>query len=73
MFTARYPLSPYIKQTCFVFKGLIQDCFVLFKGPAADATDALQPEGLLCNPVVKRKMQMMSFFFHFNEAVVERN
>jgi hypothetical protein len=23
VFTARYALSPYIKQTCFVFKGLI--------------------------------------------------
>jgi hypothetical protein len=28
------------------------------KGPAADATDAPQPYGLLCNPVMK----MISFF-----------
>jgi hypothetical protein len=32
----------------------------LVKGPAADATDALQPEGLLFNHVMKMKM---TFFF----------
>jgi hypothetical protein len=31
------------------------------EGPAADATDAPQPLGLLCNPVMK----MISFFFSF--------
>ena len=32
--------------------------FFWVKGPAADATDAPQPWGLLCNPVMK----MISFF-----------
>jgi hypothetical protein len=36
VFTARYALSPYIKQICFVFKGLI----VFIKGP---------DKGLFCN------------------------
>jgi hypothetical protein len=42
-----------------------------FKGPAADATDAPQPWGLLCNPV----MMMISFLFVFpcNGAPVEWN
>jgi hypothetical protein len=31
------------------------------KGPATDATDAPQPWGLLCNPVMK----MISFFSFF--------
>jgi hypothetical protein len=31
--------------------------FCVVKGPAADATDAPQPSGLLCNPVMK----MISF------------
>jgi hypothetical protein len=34
------------------------DPFFLVNGPAADATDAPQPRGLLCNPVMK----MISFF-----------
>jgi hypothetical protein len=41
--------------------------FIFFfnkKGPAADATDAPQPKGLLCNPVMKRKMIN---FFHFSK------
>jgi hypothetical protein len=37
--------------------------FFVVKGPAADATDAQQPRGLLCNPVMK----MISFFFHFSK------
>ena len=32
--------------------------FFVVKGPAADATDAPQPSGLLCNPVMK----MINFF-----------
>jgi hypothetical protein len=32
------------------------------KGPAAQATDAPQPEGLLCNPVMKMKRKIISFF-----------
>ena len=38
--------------------GVYLVAFVLLKGPAADATDALQPWGLLCNPVMK----MVRFF-----------
>jgi hypothetical protein len=36
--------------------------FLVVKGPAADATDAPQPGGLLCNPVVKMTMRMMIIF-----------
>jgi hypothetical protein len=44
--------------------------FFVVKGPAADATDAPQPRGLLCNPVMK----MISFFFFpCNGAQVEWN
>jgi hypothetical protein len=32
----------------------------MLKGPAADATDASHPQGLLCNPVMK-----MNFFLCF--------
>jgi hypothetical protein len=42
--------------------------FFVVKGPAADATDAPQPSGLLCN----RVMKMISFFsFPCNGAPVE--
>jgi hypothetical protein len=45
--------------------------FLVVKGPAADATDAPQPWGLLCNPVMK----MSNFFpvFPCNGAPVEWN
>jgi hypothetical protein len=44
--------------------------FCVVKGPAADVTDAPQPWGLLCNPVMK----MISFFlFPCNETPVEWN
>jgi hypothetical protein len=33
------------------------------KGPAADATDALQPWGLLCNPMMKMKMIIIFVLF----------
>jgi hypothetical protein len=36
--------------------------FFCVKGPAADATDAPQPYGLLCNPVMKIKDDQV---FHF--------
>jgi hypothetical protein len=35
--------------------------FCVVKGPAADATDAPQPWGLLCNPVMKM-ISIFSFF-----------
>jgi hypothetical protein len=35
--------------------------FLVVKGPAADATDALQPGGLLCNPMMKMKMMIIIF------------
>jgi hypothetical protein len=42
------------------------------KGPAADGTDAPQPQGLLCNPVMKVKRNMISFFiFPSHGAPVE--
>jgi hypothetical protein len=37
--------------------------FFVVKGPAADATDAPQPKGLFCNPVMK-----MIRFFHFSQV-----
>ena len=48
--------------------------FFVKQGPAADATTAPQPWGLLCNPVMKRKM-ISSFFFIFpsNGAPMEWN
>jgi hypothetical protein len=65
VFTARYALSPYIKQIRFVFKGL------MMKGPLADATDAPQPWGLLCNPMMKMKMMIIFFPSPGNGAPVE--
>ena len=48
--------------------------FFAVKGPAADATDAPQPQGLLCNPVMKIKRKIISFFiFPSNGAPVEWN
>jgi hypothetical protein len=42
------------------------------KGPAAEATDAPQPEGFLCNPVMKMKRKMIIFFiFPSNGTPVE--
>jgi hypothetical protein len=42
--------------------------FCVVKGPAADATDAPQPSGFLCNPTMK----IISFFvFLCNGAPVE--
>jgi hypothetical protein len=37
--------------------------FLVVKGPAADATDALQPWGLLCNPMMKKKMIIIFVLF----------
>jgi hypothetical protein len=37
--------------------------FFVEKGPAAEATDAPQPWGLLCNPGMKMKRKMISFSF----------
>jgi hypothetical protein len=43
--------------------------FLVVKGPAADAMDAPQPWGLLCNPVMK----MVSFFSFFCVMVQRSN
>jgi hypothetical protein len=43
---------------------VMNSIFFLLKGPAADATDAPQPEGLLCNPM-RKMMKMTSFFSAF--------
>ena len=37
--------------------------FFVKKGTAAEATDAPQPEGLLCNPVMKTKRNVIVFFY----------
>jgi hypothetical protein len=48
--------------------------FLVVKGPAADATDALQPWGFLCNPMMKMKMIIIFFCpFPSNGAPVEWN
>jgi hypothetical protein len=49
--------------------------FLVVKGPAADATDAPQLWGLLCNPVMKMTMMMIIIFCPFpsNGAPVEWN
>jgi hypothetical protein len=49
--------------------------FLVVKGPVADATDAPQPWGFLCNPVMKMMMMMITIFcpFHSNGAPVEWN
>jgi hypothetical protein len=47
-------------------------CVFVVKGPAAEATDAPQPGGFLCNPVIRMKRKMISFFvFPCNGAPVE--
>jgi hypothetical protein len=49
--------------------------FLVVKGPAADATDAPQPWGFLCNPVMKMTMMIILFFCPFpsNGAPMEWN
>jgi hypothetical protein len=47
--------------------------FVCVKGPAADATDASQPWGLLCNPVMKMERKMIFFISPSNGTPVEWN
>jgi hypothetical protein len=37
------------------------ELFLMVKGPAADATDAPQPRGLLCNHIMKMKMIIIFF------------
>jgi hypothetical protein len=49
---------------------LLLGIFFVVKGPAADATDALQPWGLLCNPVIKT---INFFVFARNGTPVEWN
>jgi hypothetical protein len=44
-------------------------CVCMVKGPSADATDALQPWGLLCNPM----LTICFFVVPFNGALVEWN
>ena len=41
------------------------------KGPAAEATDAPQPKGFLCNPVMKTKDHQFFFIFTSNGTPVE--
>jgi hypothetical protein len=49
-------------QQCAIYSRVYQAFFFVVKGPAADATDAPQPWGFLCNPVMK--MTMMIIIFH---------
>jgi hypothetical protein len=52
---------------------ILTNSFSVVKGPAADATDAPQPGGLLCNPMRKRKMIIICCPFPSNGAPVEWN
>ena len=52
-------LESQIRCTCNTI--FVKSFFFVEKGPAADATDAQQPWGLLCNPVMK----ILSFFPFF--------
>jgi hypothetical protein len=56
----------YVNQRKIVF-------FLVVKGPAANATDALQPWGLLCNPMMKMQMMIIFCPFPSNGAPVEWN
>jgi hypothetical protein len=47
--------------------------YLVVNGPAADATDALQPWGLLCNPVMKMRMMIIFCPFPSNGAPMEWN
>jgi hypothetical protein len=47
--------------------------FLVVKGPAADAADALQPWGFLCNPVMKMMMIVIFCPFPSNGAPAEWN
>jgi hypothetical protein len=53
------------EEACFVVVVVV--VVVMVKGPSADATDAPQPSGLLCNSVMK----MISFIFPSNGTPVE--
>jgi hypothetical protein len=46
--------------------------FFVEKGPAAEAKDAPQLQGFLCNPVMKMKRKMTSFFFYFSQVMEHR-
>jgi hypothetical protein len=52
---------------------MIFEFFLMVKSPAADATDALQPWGLLCNPMMKMKMMIIFCPLPSNGAPVEWN
>jgi hypothetical protein len=41
---------------------LLNEFFLVEKGPAAEATDAPQPEGLLCNPCHEDEEKDSQFF-----------
>jgi hypothetical protein len=41
---------------------LFKDFFSVEKGPAAEATDAPQPSGLLCNTVMKMRFFLLFYF-----------
>jgi hypothetical protein len=47
----------------FIDYPIIFRFFLVVKGPAADATDAPQPWGFLCNPMMKMMMMIIIFFF----------
>jgi hypothetical protein len=55
--------------TCQKFVDAFRATFTVFfvKGPAADATDAPQSWGLLCNPVMKMNSFFFFSFFHVME------
>jgi hypothetical protein len=57
----------------YIYMCVCQPFFLVVKGHAADATEAPQPCGLLCNPAMQMKMMIIFCPFLSNGAPVEWN
>jgi hypothetical protein len=55
----------------FIYLSRHHFIFLVEKRPAADVTGAPQPEGLLCNPMMKMMIIIISCPFPSNGALVE--
>jgi hypothetical protein len=59
-----------VSYLCFIY---FNSSFLVEKDPAANATDAPQSWGFLCNPMIKTKMNIIFCPFQSNGAPVEWN